>query len=175
MAPVPSYVVRHAQAESRDAWPGPDRDRPLTARGLRQAEALVARFDAPAHSSQSHHGHARVLEPRPTLLMSSPAERCLATLRPLAAACNLPIVAADFLSEASGPDGFLAHVRQLAASGEIAVVCTHGDVIWGAVDLLVAGGTRFEGTVEVKKGSMLVLEVESGEIASGRYVPAAKV
>jgi len=175
MPPVPIYVVRHAQAESRVSWAGPDEDRPLTSRGIRQARALVARFDTAAHSSESRRRGARLLERRPTLLMSSPAERCRATLGPLAAACDLPVVISDFLSEGSAADSFLVRVERLAAGGDIAVLCTHGDVIWGAIDLLVAGGTRLDGPVEVKKGSILVIEAEAGAIGSARYVPPDKV
>ncbi|MEO6627314.1 MAG: phosphoglycerate mutase family protein, partial [Aquihabitans sp.] len=35
------HVVRHAHAGSRKNWAGPDEDRPLSPRGLRQAQ-LVA-------------------------------------------------------------------------------------------------------------------------------------
>lgn len=175
MAPVPIYVVRHAQAEPRDAWAGSDRDRPLTGRGGRQAAALVGHFDIGADGSSPRAPRLRALEARPTLLLSSPAERCLATLGPLARACGLPVLTADFLSEGSEADSFLMRVKQLAAAGEIVVACTHGDVIWGTVDLLVAGGTRLEGSVDIKKGSTLVLEFESGSVASARYVPPDKV
>ena len=113
--------------------------------------------------------------PGPTLLMSSRAERCLATLQPLAQACGLPIVAAEFLSEGSSADGFLVQVKELASAGGVPVLCTHGDVIWSLVDLLTAAGTRFAGPVDAKKGSILILDTESGSVESARYIPPDKV
>jgi broad specificity phosphatase PhoE len=107
--------------------------------------------------------------------MSSRAERCLATLQPLSAACELPVVISDFLSEGTDVSSFLMQVKELAASGGVPVLCTHGDVIWALVEMLVDAGTPLAGPVEVRKGSILVLETESGSIESARYVPPAKV
>jgi broad specificity phosphatase PhoE len=107
--------------------------------------------------------------------MSSPAERCLATLQPLAQACGLPIVAGDFLSEGSDADSFLVQVKGLATPGAVPVLCTHGDVIVGVLDVLMSLGTRFEGPVETKKGSILILETESGSVGSVRYIAPDKV
>ncbi len=171
---VSIYIVRHAYARARAAWTGPDALRPLTERGLKQARALVSRFDTgplPLRAPK----RARICLPRPSLLMSSGAERCLATLRPLAEACGLPIVTAEFLSEGSDADGLLVQVKELAAGGGVPVLCTHGDVIWGLVDALGAAGTHFAGPVEAKKGSILILETRSGSVGSARYVPPGKV
>jgi 8-oxo-dGTP diphosphatase len=175
VAPVSIYVVRHAHALPRDGWTGSDQDRPLTDRGVKEAEALVARFDIAPAGAPSQKRSTRAREPRPTLLMSSGAKRCLATLQPLAAACGLPIVIEDFLSEGSDGNGLLVQFKDLAAVGGVPVLCTHGDVIWSLVDLLVAAGTPLSGPVEVRKGSILVLDTESGSVESARYIPPAKV
>ena len=175
MAPASIYVVRHAHALPRDGWTGSDSDRPLTDRGIKEARALVARFDTASPEAPSHKRSARAREPRPTLLMSSAAKRCLATLQPLADACGLPIVIEEFLSEGSDADGLLVRFKELTAAGAVPVLCTHGDVIWGLVDLLVAAGTPLSGPVEVRKGSILVLDTESGSVESARYIPPAKV
>ena len=170
---VSVYMVRHAQAAPRDGWSGSDGSRPLTARGLRQAESIAARFDtSPRPAPSRDPGAAR---PRPTVLVSSPAERCVATLRPLAAACNLPIVTADFVSEGADPAACLVEVQQLAARGGTPVLCSHGDVIWGLVELLASAEVPLEGDVEIKKGSVLVFDTKGGEVASARYIPPTKV
>lgn len=170
---VPVYLVRHAQAEQRERWPGADTQRPLTERGLRQADAIAGLFDtSPRPAPSQDLGASR---PRPTVLISSAAERCVATLRPLATACNLPIVTADYLLEGADPAGLLLELRQLAARGGTPVLCGHGDVIWGLVDLLVAAGVGFDGDVEIKKGSVLVLEAEPEKVVSARYIPPPKV
>ena len=172
--PVCTYVVRHATALARGAWTASDALRPLNDRGHKQAQALVGYFDTGPDNAQSHK-HVSGALPKPTLLMSSRAERCLATLQPLAQACGLPIVAAEFLAEGSDADIFLVQVKELAAAGGVPVLCTHGDVILSVVDVLVAAGTLFEGPVEAKKGSILILETESGSVESVRYIPPDKV
>src|SRR5258707_10023534 len=65
---VPFVLLRHAFAVGRDAWPGEDWDRPLDARGADASERLAALL--------SCFGSSRVI--------SSPAERCVATVRPYA-------------------------------------------------------------------------------------------
>jgi 8-oxo-dGTP diphosphatase len=177
---VPVYLVRHAHAQPREGWRGSDKHRPLTDRGAKEAVALTRRFDV-SHSSvgpgqaPSREHRARGLEPRPTLLVSSSAERCLATLRPRAAACELPIVIAGFLSEGSDANEAFMQMKDLAASGGVPVFCSHGDVIWGIVDILRAAGTGFDAQVDVKKGSVLILEMRSGSVESARYIPPDKV
>ena len=173
MSRVSIYLVRHAHAVARDAWAGSDRDRPLTERGVKEAEAIARRFDAAPPGAPAHKHGAR--ESRPTLLMSSGAERCLATLQPLAMACGLPVVTADYLSEGSDAPDLVLQLKELAVAGGVPVLCTHGDVIWGLVDLLQGAGTRFSGSLEVRKASILVLEVDSGSIDSARYIPPDKV
>ncbi|MGA2527776.1 MAG: histidine phosphatase family protein [Acidimicrobiales bacterium] len=175
MATVSIYVVRHAHAHPRDGWGGSDRHRPLTERGEKEAEAIARRFESDAASVSSKKHSTKAREPRPTLLMSSGAERCLATLRPLAAACELPIVIAEFLSEGSEPAELVHELKNLAAAGGVPVLCSHGDVILGAVEVLAASGTQFAGPAEVRKGSILILEAGPGSIESARYIPPDKV
>ena len=62
------FLVRHADAKSRANWPHPDETRPLTRKGLHQAEGLVD-----------------LLRDRPIRrILSSPAVRCVETVAPLA-------------------------------------------------------------------------------------------
>ncbi len=106
---VPLLVVRHARAGRRSAYRGDDRQRPLTARGRAQAEALVESL-APY---------------RPRRILSSPYVRCFETVRPLAVALGVPVEGVDTLAEGHGK----AVVRLVERMvGEPAVLCTHGDV-----------------------------------------------
>ena len=66
---VPLVLLRHASAGGKDTWPGNDLDRPLDAGGAAESD-LLARL-------LSCYGPCRVI--------SSAAERCVATVRPYAA------------------------------------------------------------------------------------------
>jgi 8-oxo-dGTP diphosphatase len=175
MAAVAVYLVRHAHAQPRDSWGGSDKQRPLTDRGAKEARAIVDHFDTGPPGARSHDLVAAQPEPQPTLLVSSSAERCLATLRPLAAACGLPVGTADFLAEGSDPSSALVQLKDLAAGGAVPVLCTHGDVIWGILELLEKAGMHLSGPLDVKKGSIWVLETVSGSVESARYIPPDKV
>ena len=78
------YLVRHAVAMSRKAWNHEDDDlRPLIPKGQRQATGLASLLrDAPVR---------RVL--------SSPAVRCVDTVRPLAEKLGLRVETTDVLQE----------------------------------------------------------------------------
>ena len=62
------YLVRHAKAGERGAWPGDDRLRPLSRRGQLQSEGLIAVFD----------------DRKVERILSSSYVRCLETMVPLA-------------------------------------------------------------------------------------------
>jgi 8-oxo-dGTP diphosphatase len=175
MAGVAVYVVRHGDAQARDTWSGPDADRPLTGRGVRESRILVDRFDTGPQGARVREFGAPMPEPKPTLLLSSPAERCLATLQPLASACRLQIATAEFLAEGSDAVEALARAEGLAGAGGVPVLCTHGDVIWGIIEVLESTGIPIDGSVDVKKGSIWVLEIESGSIRAARYIAPGKV
>ncbi len=70
LATFPIVVLRHAKATPREQWDGPDAARPLTARGTKQAAAIVGPLKA--------FGVRRII--------SSDAVRCVTTVTPLAAA-----------------------------------------------------------------------------------------
>ncbi len=176
MAAVAVYVVRHGDAEPRERWTGGEIERPLTGQGVREARALVDRFDTGPLGARVREFGAPKPEPRPTLLVSSSAERCLATLRPLAGACGLPITTAEYLAEGSDGGDVLARIEELAVANDgVPVLCTHGDVIWAIIELLETAGVPLAGPMDVKKGSIWVLETAPGSIASARYIPPGKV
>lgn len=140
---APLIMLRHAEAGPRSALGGDramvaDLDRPLDARGAAEAAILT--------NLLASYGRCRVL--------SSAAERCLATVRPYAAAVGVPVevepaftVDPDAASDAGlllagagqaarGRPGELARheslaeqgvrrVASLAASGAPALICAH--------------------------------------------------
>ncbi len=147
-------LVRHAHAGQRRDWDGDDRLRPLTARGRRQALALVA-----------------ALEPwSPQRILSSPYLRCLQTVEPLADSLNLRVEPTEDLAEGNGA-GALQLVRTLA--DEKVAVCTHGDVIPEILVPLVDEDRLDLGPdPRQAKGSVWVLEAQSGRFQRAIYVPA---
>ena len=118
------YVVRHGDAEPRDRWTGTDVDRPLTGRGVKEAQALVDRFDTGPLGARLRDFDAPRPEPKPTLLLSSSAERCLATLRPLArrlwAARSRPPTSSP---EGSDAGNVLSRVKELAWPATVCRCC----------------------------------------------------
>lgn len=104
-------LVRHAHAGNKRRWPGPDDQRPLSARGQEQAHEL-----APLLTSLGV-----------TRLLSSPTLRCQQTLGPAAdelAAVVRPIAALSI-------DAQIADLLLLLASPEAhyAALCTHGETL----------------------------------------------
>lgn len=138
-------LVRHARAGARGEWEGDDGLRPLDGKGRKQAKRL-----------------AKTLEQLgATGLVSSPALRCVQTLEPAARRLDLPIAQRDELAEGGGPAELLALLGEVG--GDVPALSTHGDVIaevvgWGA---------------PCKKGSIWILEVESGAIRAESYLPPA--
>jgi len=146
-------LVRHAVAVHRSAWADDDRRRPLDDRGRRQAEALVAEL--------AGYPVARIL--------SSPADRCLATVAPLAAARGLAVETAAGLDEGAGPAALgLVRAAQTAEGG--AVLCSHGDVIPEVLDRL--GGPAWTAGARCQKGSTWVLAAgPGGALEAAAYLP----
>jgi 8-oxo-(d)GTP phosphatase len=148
------YVVRHAKAGVREAWSGPDVERPLTRRGRKQARRLVDRF--------------RGLEIQ--RILSSPFVRCVQTLEPLAEARGLQVEVATELGEGASVGELL---RGLEALGDRpTVVCGHGREIRSMIDRLEAEGATIEGARGIAKGSVWVLDREGERIVAAHYLPA---
>ncbi len=178
------YVVRHCVAEARDTWRDDDLARPLSSKGLRQARAVADHFmtssERPPLALSSLAGADDevfiALEPRPVKLVSSPAERCIATLRPLSQATGLAIETDELLSEGSDAALALARLQGLAfAFGSGIVACSHGDVIWSMLALIDRDGVDLPANADAKKGSIWALGVEGARVATARYLPLAKV
>jgi 8-oxo-(d)GTP phosphatase len=116
---VPLILLRHAKALPKGGWKRADADRPLDDSGRYAAKALA---DLLACFSPSF------------LLISSPAVRCMETLRPLSELTGNPVRQEPSLyihnqpriTGAAGSDTVNgALIRAAIASGEPAVVCAH--------------------------------------------------
>jgi 8-oxo-dGTP diphosphatase len=148
------FLVRHAKAGNREKWEGPDEARPLTKPGWRQSAALAA----------------WLADERPAALLSSPYVRCVQTLEPLGDLLGEPVQEHAALEEGGPHEAAVELIRGVAAIGP-AVLSTHGDIQEYSVHSLAAGGVALEGPLDFEKGATWVLDVEEGEIVSGRYVP----
>lgn len=149
-------LVRHADAGDPGRWQGADADRPLSRRGRRRAEELARELGALPI--------ARVL--------SSPALRCLETVRPLAAAAGVEVERHPALAEGSELDRTWALLEALEVGGHDVVVCSHGDVLPAVLDRLARRGIAVHGSDRhVTKGS--VWRVPAG--TDGRATRAAPI
>jgi 8-oxo-dGTP diphosphatase len=146
------YLVRHAHAGSKKQWQGPDQARPLSAQGREEAIGLIEQLgDRPV---------GRVL--------SSPAERCLQTVEPLAGRLGHQVET----SEALGVDGTGPGVLELLTSPALkdAVVCTHGEVIGKVFDELQVAGIELSDPPRWPKGSTWMLELGGRRSWTGSYL-----
>ncbi len=101
-------VLRHAWAGDSSKWKGDDRRRPLDERGREQAKKLVE----------------KLADQKIERILSSPYDRCVQTVEPLARARGLEIeLSEDLGEERQVPEGV-----QLAESlkGQPVVICVHG-------------------------------------------------
>lgn len=129
------FLVRHASAGKRLEWVGDDRLRPVDERGRKQADLLVDQLE----DAEFDH------------IVSSPYDRCVQSVEPLAAARGLEVETDEALAEGAGAEAALALFRRVDTD---LVACVHGDLV---VELL--GGKR-------RKGSTTVLELEpDGRVA----------
>lgn len=149
------YLVRHAHALARQRWDGDDALRPLSARGLAQADAIGKQIEPDGSYA----------------LVSSPALRCQATLAPLAERLGATVELADTLAEGAAGAACLADLLARAAARDTVVACTHGDVLGAVLDLLVAAGTALASPPAMPKAGTWELTVRGGRIVAGRLRP----
>jgi 8-oxo-(d)GTP phosphatase len=169
---VPLILVRHASAGHKDDWAGDDLLRPLDAEGALDALRLAGLLACFAPS-------ARVL--------SSPALRCVETVRPYAAgfggsveaedALAVPGRAADFpLTRTDSGDTLRQLFRDLVAAGQPTVVCLHRENMPGALAAACSAlGAPSPVTVpgpSMPKGGFWVVHSAAGQLAGlERYAP----
>lgn len=164
---TPLIVVRHASAGHKADWPGDDRARPLDPQGEHDARSLASLLRC--------FGVGRVI--------SAPAERCQATVRPYAAAIGAEVAvepAFDVPSTDAGGtvrSGATADaekvVAALAASDEPVVLCAHREnlpVLLAAVCAEL--GAERPTWAPLRKGEFRVLHRAAGRlIAAEHYHP----
>jgi 8-oxo-dGTP diphosphatase len=118
-APVPTYPIvlqRHGKAERRGIQYPDDLSRPLAEAGVEQADSLAVLLAA--YGAQA--------------VVSSPAVRCLGTIRPYAERADLPVRTDAALTEISyvhAPRAVVSWLRELVAQRRGTVVCTHGPLL----------------------------------------------
>jgi phosphohistidine phosphatase SixA len=147
-------VIRHAKAGSREKWAGDDRKRPLTKKGIKQAQDIV-----------------EVLSPYPVAsIFSSHYLRCVQTVQPLARRLRLKVDESVSLAEGHG----LAGLHEFLDDGDLdnAVLCTHGDIVWELVEDMVKRKILRAGEGGFDKGSTWILHIDGSKIAKARYLPA---
>ncbi len=149
------FLVRHAKAGNRNAWKGPDAERPLTPAGNRQAAAITAMLAA--------HPIARIV--------SSPYLRCRQTVAPLGDTLGIAVEVDDGLAEGSSPGEVQALIDAYGPGG--LVLCSHGDVIGDILHRVASEGADLDHPGRLAKGSVWVLEVREGRVHRGRYAPPA--
>jgi 8-oxo-(d)GTP phosphatase len=138
-------VLRHGRAERRAAWDGPDEERPLADVGRVQAAALVPLLSA--------YGVTRVL--------TSPSERCRATVAPYAEDHVLRIEDVPGVKEEDfTPDSVSETISVLLAQKENAVLCSHRPVL---PDILAALGILEE---PLAPGEMVVCHHRKGRVVA---------
>jgi 8-oxo-dGTP diphosphatase len=151
VALVPAYLIRHAHAGHRSDWDGADEDRPLSAKGHREAEHLAQLL--------GHQPIGRVL--------TSPAVRCIETVTPLAKALGIDLEPNKHLAEGRDPVKAVGLAIDLAESNP--ALCAHGDLIPDMIRLLHRRGMKIAEDGPTKKGSFWVLEFDGEMFEKATY------
>jgi 8-oxo-(d)GTP phosphatase len=155
---LPLILLRHASAGAKQAWPGDDLDRPLDAEGAAVSDELALLL--------SCYGSARVI--------TSAAERCVATVRPYAVMTGAKLEIEPSLTAGhpyGGPgrddQAAAALVARITAGGLPAVVCAHRENL---PPLLAAACAALGADPPVgnplRKGDFWVLHVAEGRLAA---------
>lgn len=155
MRTVPLILLRHASAGRKSDWHKGDRSRPLDARGENDAEALADLLCC--------FGTNRVI--------SSPAERCVATLRPYAARAGVEIETEpvlEVIKEGISDDPEAAKiVAQLASADTPVVICAHRENLPLLLDAACAElGAESPTGEPLRKSEFLVLHRADRKLAA---------
>lgn len=113
---APVVIQRHGAAVSRSKWRRGEGARPLNSKGKKQAKALPPLLDAFD----------------PVSVVSSPWERCLSTVEPLAKIEGLTVRTKEELTEAGHaehPSRTAAVIDRVLSEARPTVVCTHRPVL----------------------------------------------
>lgn len=102
------YLLRHADAGDPEAWRGPDAERPLSAKGTRQADRLGAFLAGIGF--------------RPDAIVSSPKVRASQTAEIVAQALGASVALDDRLAEGFGLADLGAMLEERSGPGRIVLV-----------------------------------------------------
>ncbi|MCW2568681.1 MAG: hydrolase [Mycobacterium sp.] len=149
-------LVRHAKAGSRSQWHGDDAERPLDDVGRRQARRLAEILP--------WFGPRRVL--------SAAKVRCVETVRPTAEARGLEVTVDPRWDEERDERHAVAALRDLAAAGEPAVVCSQGGLIPDALAVLAEEDGLELGSTKTRKGSAWALTFDGRRLVAADHVEA---
>jgi 8-oxo-(d)GTP phosphatase len=157
---VPLILVRHASAGSKSDWPKSDLSRPLDGHGADEALALADLLRC--------FGSGRVV--------SAPAERCVATVRPYAASIGAVVeieAAFDVGAKGRGGAAAAAAMARLAADSSPVVVCGHRETLPALLDAACAAlGAHNPQGKPLRKAEFAVLHRAEGKlVAAERYHP----
>ena len=131
-ATVPLILLRHAKALRHSEWTKDDIDRPLDKAGLAAAAALARLLSCFAPK---------------TRVITSPAARCVDTVRPYAELSGSQVQAVEALSPSAlglaVPADSYTLISALVASGTPAIVCAHRENLPALLDVaLTAAGAE---------------------------------
>jgi 8-oxo-dGTP diphosphatase len=155
---LPLILLRHASAGFKQSWPGDDLDRPLDAEGAAVSDELALLL--------SCYGSARVI--------TSAAERCVATVRPYAVMTGAKLEIEPSLTAGhpyGGPgrddQAAAALVARITAGGLPAVVCAHRENLPPLLAAACAAlGADPPVRTPLRKGDFWVLHVADGRLAA---------
>jgi 8-oxo-(d)GTP phosphatase len=164
---LPLILLRHASAGSKQSWPGDDLDRPLDAEGAAESDELALLL--------SCYGSGRVI--------TSAAERCVATVRPYALLTGAkleiePALTAGYHDGEPWPgdqaDAAADLVARITAGGLPAVVCAHRENLPPLLAAACAAlGADPPAGGPLRKGDFWVLNVADGRLAAAeQHSPA---
>ena len=151
------HLLRHSAAGDRTKWEGEDPRRPLTKKGRKQSDLLAEAF--------ARKGIERII--------TSPYDRCIETVRPIATRIGAEIEIDQALAEGPNIDAAYRLVDSLV--GYNAVLCSHGDVIPAVMNRLVWAGLTLDSRFYCSKGSVWEVGIESGRFTTGHYVKPPKL
>jgi 8-oxo-dGTP pyrophosphatase MutT (NUDIX family)/phosphohistidine phosphatase SixA len=147
-------LVRHAKAGSRSQWPGHDGERPLDDVGRRQARRLAGILP--------WFGPRRVL--------SAAKVRCVETVRPTAEALGLEVAVDRRWDEERDEAPAVAALRDLAARGEPAVVCSQGGLIPAVLAALAEADGLDLGSTKTRKGAAWALAFDGRRLVAADHL-----
>ncbi|RYV49753.1 phosphoglycerate mutase family protein [Pengzhenrongella frigida] len=149
-------LVRHAHAGHKANWDRDDGLRPLTARGLVQAESLVR----------------SLTDDEVSAVWSSAAVRCRQTVEPLAAARGVAVQDQALLAVDGGVDELMTWILGNASAPW--ALCTHGEVLHTLLDAGRSSGRIDAPARATEKGAAWRVRPREDGSLTFEYLPPLK-